>query len=45
MMENPFPKSMSFNKKYGRLLEIVKPSDTLGVLSMRILTARPAPWR
>jgi nanoRNase/pAp phosphatase (c-di-AMP/oligoRNAs hydrolase) len=32
MMETPFPKSISFAKKYSRLLEIVKPSDTLGVL-------------
>ena len=32
MMETPFPKSMSFVKKYSRLLEIVKPSDTLGIL-------------
>ena len=32
MMETPFPKSISFAKKYSRLLEIVKPSDTLGIL-------------
>ncbi|MGD8991872.1 MAG: DHH family phosphoesterase [Desulfobacterales bacterium] len=32
MMETPFPKSTSFAKKYNRLLEIVKPSDTLGIL-------------
>jgi nanoRNase/pAp phosphatase (c-di-AMP/oligoRNAs hydrolase) len=32
MMETPFPKSTSFAKKYSRLLEIVKPSDTLGIL-------------
>ncbi len=31
-MEAPFPKSTSFAKKYSRLLEIVKPSDTLGIL-------------
>ena len=32
MMEAPFPKSISFAKKYSRLLEIVKASDTLGIL-------------
>ena len=32
MMETPFPKSVSFAKKYSRLLEIMKPSDTLGIL-------------
>jgi len=32
MMETPFPKSIPFAKKYSRLLEIVKPSDTLGIL-------------
>ena len=32
MMETPFPKSMSFDRKYSRFLEIVKPSDTLGIL-------------
>ena len=32
MMETPFPKSISFAKKYSRLLEIVKPSDTLVIL-------------
>ena len=32
IMETPFPKSISFKKKYSRLLEIVKPSDTLGIL-------------
>ena len=32
MMETPFPKSISFAKKYSRLLEIVKPSDTLCIL-------------
>ncbi len=32
MMEYPFPKSISFAKKFSRLLEIVKPSDTLGIL-------------
>lgn len=32
MMETPFPKSISFDKKYSRLLEIVKASDTLGIL-------------
>ena len=31
-METPFPKSISFAKKYSRLLKIVKPSDTLGIL-------------
>jgi hypothetical protein len=31
MKETPFPKSISFAKKYSRLLEIVKPSDTLGI--------------
>ena len=31
-MEAPFSKSISFNRKYSRLLEIVKHSDTLGVL-------------
>ncbi len=31
-MDAPFPKSISFAKKYSRLLEIVKPSDTLGIL-------------
>ncbi len=32
MMETPFPKSISFAKKYSRLLETVKASDTLGIL-------------
>jgi len=32
MMETPFPKSISFARKYTRLLEIVKASDTLGIL-------------
>jgi nanoRNase/pAp phosphatase (c-di-AMP/oligoRNAs hydrolase) len=32
MMETPFPKSVSFAKKYSRLLETVKSSDTLGIL-------------
>ena len=32
MMETPFPKSISFAKKYSRLLETVKVSDTLGIL-------------
>ncbi|MBC8393010.1 MAG: DHH family phosphoesterase, partial [Deltaproteobacteria bacterium] len=32
MMETPFPKSISFDEKYRRLLEIVKASDTLGIL-------------
>jgi nanoRNase/pAp phosphatase (c-di-AMP/oligoRNAs hydrolase) len=32
MMETPFPKSISFAKKYSLLLDIVKPSDTLGIL-------------
>ena len=32
MMETPFPTSISFDRKYSRLLEIVKPSDTLGIL-------------
>ena len=32
MMETPFPKSISFAKKYSRLLEIVKPSDILAIL-------------
>ncbi|MEE4603710.1 MAG: DHH family phosphoesterase [Desulfobacteraceae bacterium] len=32
MMETPFPKSMSFAKKYDRLLKIVEASDTMGIL-------------
>ena len=32
MMETPFPKSTSFANKYNRLLEVVKASDTLGIL-------------
>jgi hypothetical protein len=32
MMKTPFTKSTSFARKYSRLLEIVKPSDTLGIL-------------
>jgi len=32
MMETPFPKSTSFASKYNRLLEVVKASDTLGIL-------------
>ena len=32
MMEQPFPKSTSFADKYIRLLEVVHPSDTLGIL-------------
>ena len=32
MMTKPFPKSMSFANKYNRLLEVVNPSDTLGIL-------------
>ncbi len=31
-MKKPFSKSISFARKYARLLEIVKPSDTLGIL-------------
>ena len=32
MMTKPFPKSISFANKYNRLLEVVNPSDTLGIL-------------
>jgi nanoRNase/pAp phosphatase (c-di-AMP/oligoRNAs hydrolase) len=32
MMETPFPKSISFDTKYKRLLEVVNSSDTLGIL-------------
>jgi nanoRNase/pAp phosphatase (c-di-AMP/oligoRNAs hydrolase) len=32
MMETPFPKSISFARKYSRLLETVSASDTLGIL-------------
>jgi nanoRNase/pAp phosphatase (c-di-AMP/oligoRNAs hydrolase) len=32
MMEIPFPKSISFDRKYSRLLDVVKASDTLGIL-------------
>ena len=32
MMLKPFPKSMSFADKYNRLLEVVNPSDTMGIL-------------
>jgi hypothetical protein len=32
MMEAPFPKTVSFAKKYSRLLDLVKASDTLGIL-------------
>jgi len=32
MMTKPFQKSMSFASKYDRLLEVVKTSDTLGIL-------------
>lgn len=31
-METTFPKSISFVKKHSQLKEIVKPSDTLGIL-------------
>jgi len=32
VMEKPFPKSISFVNKYNRLLKVVNPSDTLGIL-------------
>jgi nanoRNase/pAp phosphatase (c-di-AMP/oligoRNAs hydrolase) len=32
MMKTPFPKSISFAKKYSRLLETVNITDTLGIL-------------
>lgn len=32
MMIKPFPKSISYANKYSRLLEVVDPSDTLGIL-------------
>lgn len=32
MMKNPFPKSVSFTKKYNQLLDVVGASDTLGIL-------------
>ncbi len=32
MMKAPFPKSISFPKKYNRLLESVNATDTLGIL-------------
>lgn len=32
MMNTPFPKSISFVKKYSRLLETVNTADTLGIL-------------